>query len=256
MTNWKRKEVIGDCTLCLGDAMEIMPTLPKSDLCVSDVPYALTTGGKSKSSKSMSGIFAAHNYANDGQLVMATVPFPEMMAAIYDALKDNADCYVMSNDKNLFPLWESGTAAGFKFHNLLSWDKVTPTANRWYMKHIEFTLYLWKGGAKTINFPNSKQQLRGGERSESDHPTEKPVALMSEYIRNSSEAGDVVLDCFMGGGTTGVACLRARRRFVGIEIDEKHFLSACDRIQSAHDNPTMFSQNFQMPEHQEALFNG
>ena len=254
MTPWKRKEIIGGCTLYQGDAMEIMPTLDKCDLCVSDVPYKLTTGGRSKSNKTMSGIFASHNYANDGQLVMATVPFSEMMTAIYGVLKDDADCYIMSNDKNAFQLWGAALDAGFKFHNLLSWDKITPTPNRWYMKHIEFTLYLWKGAAKTINHPESKQQLRGGERNQSDHPTEKPVDLMFEYVRNSSGAGDVVIDPFMGGGTTGVACLRSGRKFVGIELDEAHFETALNRIQSAYDNPVMFSGCLKRtPEQQGAL---
>ena len=128
--SYVRKEVIGNCTLYQGDAMEILPVLPKADLCVSDVPYALTTGGVSKSGKTMSGIFAAHNYQNDGQLVRATVPFPEMMAAIHAALVDDADCYVMANDKNVTPLTNAALHAGFSFHNLLVWEKVNATPNR------------------------------------------------------------------------------------------------------------------------------
>lgn len=239
-TPWKRKETIGDCTLYLGDARSIMPVLPKSDLCVSDVPYPLTTGGVSKSSKTMSGIFASHNYANDGQLVMATVPFPEMMTGIYDCLKTNADCYIMSNDKSLHALESAALDSGFKKHNLLVWDKVAPTANRWYMKNCEFTLYLWKGRAKTINDPSSKQTCRAGERGESDHPTEKPVSLMSEYVRNSSDLGDLVIDPFMGSGTTLVSCAQLGRRGIGIEIDEHHFETACLRVEDAYRNPNLF----------------
>lgn len=237
-----RKETIGDCTLYLGDAMAIMTSLPKVDLVVSDVPYALTTGGVSKSSKTMSGIFASHNYANDGQLIMATVPFPEMMAALHDVLVDDADCYVMSNDKNLRPILNAATDAGFGLHNALVWDKVTPTANRWYMKNLEFTAYLWKGRAKTINDPSSKQLLRGGIDKEAGHPTEKPVALMEEYVRNSSAPGQMVLDPFMGSGTTGVACLRLGRKFIGIEIHEPFFDMAVSRLRAAHAGPDMFSE--------------
>ena len=236
-----REEIIGGCRLLLGDAMSIMPELPLSDLAVSDVPYALTTGGVSKSSKTMSGIFAAHNYANDGQLIMATVPFPEMMAGIHAALKANADCYVMANDKNVHPLTDAALAAGFQFHNLLAWDKITPTANRWYMKNLEFTLYLWKGRARTINNPGSKQLIRGGVEKESGHPTEKPVHLMAEYIANSSQPGQTVLDPFMGSGTTGVAAVQLGRKFVGIEIDELFFDLACQRIRDAYRSPDLYS---------------
>lgn len=241
MSAWARKEVIGDCTLYLGDAMRIMPEIEPSHLCVSDVPYALTTGGVSKSGKTMSGIFAAHNYANDGQLIMATVPFPDMMQAIHGALVQDADCYVMANDKNVHPLTDAALAAGFGFHNLLVWDKITPTANRWYMKNLEFTLYLWKGRARTINNPSAKQIIRGGIDKVSGHPTEKPVALMAEYIGNSSRRGAVVLDPFMGSGTTGVAAVHLGRRFVGIEIDAFHFETACDRIEQAYSRPDLYS---------------
>lgn len=247
-----RIEHIGDATLYLGDAMAILPALPKTDLVVSDVPYALTTGGVSKSSKTMSGIFAAHNYRNDGQLIMATVPFPDMMEAIYGALADDADCYVMSNDKNVHPIMTAAFDAGFSLHNLLAWDKITPTANRWYMKNLEFTLYLWKGRARTINNPSSKQLIRGGIEKEVGHPTEKPVHLMAEYIVNSSHREQTVLDPFMGSGTTGVAAVRLRRKFIGIEIDPKWFEVACDRVENAYRHPDMFAAPT-APERQEAL---
>lgn len=237
-----RKEIIGDCTLYLGDSMEIMPTLAPVDLIVSDVPYPLTTGGVSKSSKTMSGIFAAHNYANDGQLIMATVPFPDMMKALYAALAEDADCYVMSNDKNVYPLMDAAFEAGFSLHNLLVWDKIAPTANRWYMKNCEFTIYLWKGRAKTINNPGSKQILRGGAEKESGHPTEKPVHLMAEYVGNSSLPGQTVLDPFMGSGSTGVACMQTGRKFIGIEIEPKYFDIACKRIEEAYKQPDLFFQ--------------
>lgn len=235
-----REEIIGDCRLLLGDALEIMPALAPVQLVVSDVPYALTTGGVSKSSKAMSGIFAAHNYANDGQLIKATVPFPEMMAALYAALDVDGDCYVMSNDKNVFPLMDAAFKAGFSLHNLLAWDKVTPTANRWYMKNLEFTIYLWKGRARTINNPSAKQLLRGGIDKATVHPTEKPVHLMAEYVANSSMRGQTVLDPFMGSGTTGVACVQLGRKFVGIEINETFFDLACERIENARRHPQMF----------------
>jgi DNA modification methylase len=236
-----RKELIGDCALYLGDAMDVLPTLDHVQLVVSDVPYALTTGGVAKSGKTMSGIFAAHNYANDGQLVMATVPFPEMMKALFDMLDRDGDCYVMANDKNVYPLMEAAFAAGFSLHNLLVWDKIQPTANRWYMKNCEFTIYLWKGRARTINNPGSKQLLAGGIEKATGHPTEKPVHLMAEYIGNSSRRGDTVLDPFMGSGTTGVAAVQLGRKFVGVEIDPTFFDMACQRIRDAYERPDMWA---------------
>jgi DNA modification methylase len=62
------------------------------------------------------------------------------------------------------------------------------------------------------------------------HPTQKPVALMEYLIRTYTREGDVVLDNCMGSGTTGVACLNARRKFIGIERDDKYFAIASERI--------------------------
>ena len=65
------------------------------------------------------------------------------------------------------------------------------------------------------------------------HPTEKPVDLMQVLIENSSNEGDVVLDPFMGSGSTGVACINSNRKFIGIEIDENYFKIAKQRIEDS-----------------------
>ena len=64
------------------------------------------------------------------------------------------------------------------------------------------------------------------------HSTQKPVKLMEYLIKTYTNEGDVVLDNCMGSGTTGVACLRNKRKFIGIELDEKYFNIAKDRIES------------------------
>jgi len=229
-----RVERIGGCTLYLGNALDILPSLEPVDLCVSDVPYKLTSGGLSKSPKTMSGVFAASNYNNNGSIVVADVDWGVMAPPIFAALKPDTDCYIMANDKNVQAALNAFVRPDlFGLHNLLTWDKVGATANRWYMKNIEFTLFLWKGRARTINDPGSKQGVTGRRVGGNGHPTEKPVWLMRFYIENSSQAGDTVIDPFMGSGTTGVACVEVGRRFVGIEIEERFFDIACERIARA-----------------------
>ena len=236
-----RIEIIGDAMLYLGNSLEILPTLNKADLLVSDAPYRLTYGGVSRSPKTMSGIFAAENYANDGQIVISDVSWTDMAQPMFECLHDDADVYIMCNDKNLIPAGNAFMGAGFGLHNILAWDKVAPTANRWYMKNLEFTLYLWKGNAKTINDPSSKQGIRGRQIDESAHPTEKPVWLMQHYISNSSQVGHTVIDPFMGSGTTGVAALSMGRKFVGIELDPTFFDMACRRIEKSLRAPSLFA---------------
>jgi len=215
-------------TLHQGDALEILPDLVGvADLVISDHPYKLTSGGNNQS---MSGMFDPDEYDNSGSL-METVEWSRIGGPLYRACKPNADCYVMANDKNIFMAHAGFVGAGWKFHNMLAWDKIYPTRNRWYMKHLEYTLYFWKGHARVINNPGSKQLFEQSHRNkESDHPTEKPIELMEHYILNSTNPGDTVLDPFMGSGTTGVAALRTGRKFIGIELDDHHFATAKERI--------------------------
>ena len=64
------------------------------------------------------------------------------------------------------------------------------------------------------------------------HITPKPVEMLEHIIKTSSNEGMTVLDCFMGSGSTGVACLNTNRKFIGIELDEKYFEMAKNRIEN------------------------
>jgi site-specific DNA-methyltransferase (adenine-specific) len=225
-----RVEVIGNATLYLGDCRSIVPTLPRADLVVSDPPYRLTSGGKNGSGPSGGWM---GDYVNDGAPVICDITWSEIARVVAAALVDNADAYLFANDKNVRPMLDAAHEAGLGFHNLLVWDKVNATANRWYMKNVEFVAYLWKGNARTINNPSSKQLIRAPQVDETKHPTEKPVGLCRHYIENSSAPGDLVLDPFMGSGTTVVAALRAGRRAVGVEQDPQWFDVACRRVERA-----------------------
>jgi site-specific DNA-methyltransferase (adenine-specific) len=126
--------------------------------------------------------------------------------------------------------------AGFDFHNMLVWDKGTATPNRWYMKNCEFTGFFYKKPARAIADCGAKQLISCPQVDVTDHPTEKPVPLMRHYIEQSSARGDIVLDPFMGSGSTGVAAVQSGRRFIGIEKDERFFNMAVRRILDAVDN--------------------
>ena len=242
-------EIIGDCTLYQGDCFEIVPTLGKVDAVVTDPPYKLTSGGNTPGG--MKGGFF-DSYDNNGSLFKCDVTWSQIMRLIFEACAEDADVYVMVNDKNVCQAGTEAVAAGFGFHNLLVWNKVSATANRWYMKNCEYSLYLWKGRAKKINDPSSKQLITCPQIDESEHPTEKPVPLMTHYIGNSTQRSDLVLDPFMGSGTTGVACVKMGRKFIGIELESKYFDIACKRIEDAYAQPDMFVEPPPKP-HQEEL---
>jgi DNA modification methylase len=73
-----------------------------------------------------------------------------------------------------------------------------------------------------------------------EHPNEKPVEIIEQIVATHSNAGDLILDPFMGSGTTGVACARLGRRFIGIEIEPKYFNIACRRIEAAQRQADLF----------------
>lgn len=228
---------IGPCTLYHGDTLEILPALIASglaaDLIVTDAPYMLTSGGCTAGGlheRFGKGEFA---YGNTGAFFDDVPPWGDFVPLLYDALRDPGHCYMMADSKNQFEMQAQALAAGFRFHNLLYWDKGTVTPNRWYMKNAEYVGFFFKGRAFALNDCSAKQGLYVPQRDETGHPTEKPVALMRHYIENSSHPGEVVLDPFMGTGTTGVAAIRSGRRFIGIEKDAQWFDVACGRIRKS-----------------------
>ncbi len=89
----------------------------------------------------------------------------------------------------------------------------------------------WNGGGRRGVFTHPT--AKGG------HPTAKPVALMQELVALYTRPGDLVCDPFMGAGTTGVACLKLGRRFVGIEIDPNYYDMACRRLAAAAAEPPL-----------------
>lgn len=214
---------------CL-DIFKIIPN-ESIDLVVTDPPYRVISGGH-KSEKWKSGYKNSVLYKNDGKIFdYNDIKFEDWVPEIYRVLKENSHCYIMTNVINMENLLRVCRETGFKLHNILVWEKNTMNTNRWYMKNCEFTLFLYKGKAKTINNPSSKQVHKFDNIvGNKNHPTEKPLDLMKLYISNSSDENDIILDPFMGSGTTGLACKELNRDFIGIEIDENYYHIAQKRL--------------------------
>jgi site-specific DNA-methyltransferase (adenine-specific) len=140
----------------------------------------------------------------------------------------------MCNGRNLMRLQSEAEKVGFEYQNHLIWEKGNVTPNRYYMGACEFILMLKKGKARTIRNASCPNILKVKNNvGKKHHPTEKPVELMQIFIVNSSDEGDIVIDPFMGSGSTGVACINTNRNFIGIELDEQYFNIASDRINRA-----------------------
>lgn len=239
-------EVIGDCTLYLADCRDVLPTLHGVDTVITDAPYLVTSGGFGALEGGFSG-WIKDSYDNKGAIVSCDLDWSDWLPLLPATLVADAQIYLFSNDRNLPVAWAAAEAAGFKFHRLLTWDKRAALPNRWYQQTCEFVLFMRRGKAFMINDPSSKALQSIFQRDESDHPTEKPVSLCQLYIENSTKRGGLVLDPFMGSGTTGVAAVRSGRRFVGIELDRKWFDVACERISRVADSPMLFEEPHSLP---------
>jgi DNA modification methylase len=216
--------------LILGDTRRLIRSVPDEsiDLIVTDPPYRTISGGTSTEGRPV-GILIE----NDGRIFENNdVEFDEYMPDLFRVLTDPGHMYMMVNFLNLERAMRSIRWAGFDIHGILTWHKNNATPNRWWMKNQEHIIFARKGVARTIYTPGamacmSIPNLLGGGRS---HPTEKPVELMERLILASSLPGELVMDPFMGSGSTGVAAMRLGRKFIGMEIDDEYYTRAVTRI--------------------------
>lgn len=217
------------------DAIKTLKSLKSEciDLIITDPPYKVTargnagnSGGMMQKKLSMQGKIFEHN----------DVKPIEYIPEFYRILKDGSHCYIMTNHVNLQEILNVATECGFKFIKSLIWNKGNKIMGQYYMSQFEYILFFRKGKGKKINkcgtadilnIPNKKTK---GEDGKNLHDTEKPVELMKILVENSSQENEIVLDPFMGIGSTGMACKELRRHFLGIEIDEKYFNIAKERI--------------------------
>ena len=129
-----------------------------------------------------------------------------------------------------------------------------------WLPDIEYCLCIKEASALRYNDGielKSKWYVSRKNKEDKDnfkHPTIKPLELVEKHLLHSSNEGDTILDCFMGSGTTGVACKELNRNFIGIELDDEYFKIAKDRINgiTASGQLSIFTDVEQME--QESLF--
>ena len=143
----------------------------------------------------------------------------------------------MTNHTNLIEMLNVFTSVGFNFVKCLIWNKGNKIMGQFYMSQYEYIMFFRKGKARKINNCGTSDILNINNRKlkingQNLHDTEKPVELMKVLIENSSIENEVVLDPFMGIGSTGIACKELNRNFIGIELDDKYFEIAKERIEN------------------------
>ena len=219
MSRW-RTEVIGDCILHNADCMEVLETLGKVDAVVTDPPYGIfkKTGGDGR----MFGKDTIYSVDDRAASWDSQPPaeFLQLLAsyAEYAIWGGNYLADALGASRGVF-IWDKMTGANSYADAELAWTNCTGTSR---ILHHQ-----WCGA-----FKDSER----GERAV--HPTQKPVAVM-EWVLGFVKS-QTILDPFMGSGTTGVACVKLGRKFIGVEIEPKYFDIACRRIEQAYKQPDFF----------------
>lgn len=269
---WKRKEVIGDAVLLLGDCLEILPTLPKVDAVITSPPYdnLREYGGHSWDFGGVS--LCLSESIKDGGVIIWVVG-----DAVVDGSETGSSFTQALRFKQL----------GLRLHDtMIYWKNAFPFPDKSrYSQCFEYMFVLSKGAPKTTNImrvPTVKENRivskassyrksdgtvapmkyetgkddRNAEniwiyevgfgKSASDtvayqHPAIFPERLAYDHAQSWTTNGDEILDPFMGSGTTGVACANLGRKFIGIEIEPKYFDIACERITNAYRQQRMFA---------------
>jgi site-specific DNA-methyltransferase (adenine-specific) len=126
----------------------------------------------------------------------------------------------------------------FIIKNILVWDKNSFGMGDLYGQYApsyEFIIFAVKEQGRKLNGKRERDLLSFQKTKCDLHPTQKPVDLLEYLITKSSNENDTILDPFMGSGSTGVACVKTNRNFIGIELDENYFNIAKKRIRKVEE---------------------
>ena len=218
-----------------GDCLEIMKQIPDKfvDCVVTDPPYLIKGNGFSAPAGKLKNRDIFKNNIKD----MRDGFNIEVLSELQRVLK-KWNAYFYCNKDLLFELivWFKNNTSAFLDVLIEHINNPTPFCNT-YLNDIDYVLFVRESGVKLNGSYHDKIKVINKNTNKQDkllygHPTAKYVNLVERYIKNSTNEGDVVLDPFMGSGTTGVACKNTNRDFIGVELDETYFNIAKGRIEN------------------------
>lgn len=221
-----------------GDCLELLKDVPDGsvDMVLADPPYGM----------SFQSNYRAENHrviAGDSDLSWLDC----FAAECYRMAKDNTAHYVFCSFHHI-DKFKTAFEKHFKVKNILTWVKNNTSMGDLkgdFAPKTEFVLFLHKGRS-LIRGKRDCNVLEFARTGNKLHPTQKPVDMLEFMIEKFSDEGQVVIDPFMGSGSTGVAAINTNRKFIGIELDPEYFKIAQERINTATQ-----TSGFLMPEQQE-----
>lgn len=247
------KQVIGNCTLYLGNCLDIIPTLPTVQAVISDPPYEAEAHTKGRRLATF-GQDGGRRRSIENRPIDFAQMTPGLRKQVARACQEKCTGWGLyfSQIESVY-LWRRVlTAAGAKYKRAGIWRKPDGapqfTGDRPGMGFESVVCVWhgegrskWNGGGKHGVWEFTKHDRghgHGGLRNQ--HPTQKPVFLMEALVRDFTSPGEIILDPFMGSGSTGVACANMGREFIGIEINESYFDISCQRIEAAYSQGRLF----------------
>lgn len=240
---------VGNCKIGFGDCLAYLSGIESDsvDLIITDPPYEIKNtkaGGKSKLSRSIQGM---NDQIKDDGLING---FDQQVLAELVRVNKNINMYFFCNKEQIpmyFDYFVSGLGCSF---DIIKWVKTnaTPTFNNKYLSDTEYCLYFRKSGyCNPENYDMASTlyhaPINQADKKKYGHPTIKPINLISKLVRNSSKRGDLVLDPFLGSGSTAVACQKEDRKFIGFELLEKYFNMSVERVEEVINQNDLFSES-------------
>lgn len=231
---------IGEHVLYLGDCLEVLPTLAAGsvDAVVTDPMFGISQDSiVRKGGYTLNRNFFQNDSADCGIAALKTLASRE----------DVQQAFVYCGHRQFGEIVALLDAAGFQT-GFFVWTKTnSPPSVRKYIWRSCAELAVWGVRGSAFNWSDDEhaQNWRNiptmtfGQPGKNGHPTQKPLRAMLPAVK-ATKQGAAILDPFMGSGTTGVACARLGRKFIGIEIEEKYFRIAVQRIEEANGKGSLF----------------
>lgn len=234
---------IGRATLYCGDALEIVPTLGHVAHLITDPPYEAIMHASKDGMKGLVRPDGSHHWKPLG-----FAPIDEIRAEVVSWGERVEGWFIAFCTAEGVARWaDKINESQMKYKRACVWIKPdsTPQMNgQGPAMGAEMFVCAWAGARHAKWNAGGKRGVYthcvNGPERHGEHPTEKPRRLMSEIIADFTQPEQVILDPFMGSGTTGVAATMAARRFIGIEQDARFFDIACKRIEDAQRQGDLF----------------
>lgn len=214
-----------------GDCLELIKDIPDKsiDLVVTDPPYIIDNKG--------GGLYTQEDKQYVKQLESIKDGFStEVLDELCRVMK-KINIYLWCSQKQLFPLIRYFVEDKKCNFNLITWHKTNPVpaCGNKYLTDTEYCLFFREKGVKiygefSTKFTYYVTPLNQKDKKLYNHPTIKPLNIIQNLVVNSSQEGDIILDPFLGSGTTAIACVNTNRHYIGFEFDKGYYDIACKRL--------------------------